>query len=244
MSGLGHFFEDEGIATVSISLVREHTEVIRPPRALWVPFELGRPFGAPNEPAFQREVVRAALGLLESDDGPVLLADFPQDAPGAAEADGSGWVCPVTLAPPPGPEETELAVALVNEIGQLTPWYAVALETRGRTTFGASGLTIEDAARFVAAFVDGAPENPRPDLPVAQVLKLAFEDLRAWYTEAATARPGAASSAAVRDWFWGETTAGASLLRLHQALTKSEDKALKTFANGFLVPRTQQHRLE
>jgi hypothetical protein len=41
---------------VQISLVREHTEKINPPRALWVPFELGRPVGPPDEPAFQRRV--------------------------------------------------------------------------------------------------------------------------------------------------------------------------------------------
>ncbi len=42
MSGLAHYFEDKGLATVIISLVRKHTILIRPPRALWVPFELGR----------------------------------------------------------------------------------------------------------------------------------------------------------------------------------------------------------
>jgi len=29
-----------------------------------VPFELGRPFGAPDEPDFQRRVLRDLLGLL------------------------------------------------------------------------------------------------------------------------------------------------------------------------------------
>jgi len=35
-----------------VSLIREQTAAIRPPRALWVPFMLGRPFGVPNDPAF------------------------------------------------------------------------------------------------------------------------------------------------------------------------------------------------
>ena len=50
--------EAEGLPTTQISLVRMHTEVIQPPRALWVPFELGRPFGTPGEAAFQRRVIR------------------------------------------------------------------------------------------------------------------------------------------------------------------------------------------
>ena len=61
MSALGHYLEEEGIATTQISLIREHTEAMKPPRALWVPFVLGRPFGVPNDAAFQRRVVLAAL---------------------------------------------------------------------------------------------------------------------------------------------------------------------------------------
>ena len=60
--------------------MREHTEAIHPPRALWVPFILGRPFGVPGDSAFQRRVLVAALRLLEAPAGPVL-ADYPEDAP-------------------------------------------------------------------------------------------------------------------------------------------------------------------
>jgi hypothetical protein len=48
VSALGHYLEEEGIATVAISLIRPQTENTKPPRALWVPFELGRPFGPPT----------------------------------------------------------------------------------------------------------------------------------------------------------------------------------------------------
>ena len=48
MSALGHYIEEEGIATVAISLIRPQTENTKPPRALWVPFELGRSFGPPG----------------------------------------------------------------------------------------------------------------------------------------------------------------------------------------------------
>ena len=61
VGGLAHYFEDEGLSTTQISLIRVHTERIQPPRALWVPFDLGRPIGAPDNPDFQTRVVRAAL---------------------------------------------------------------------------------------------------------------------------------------------------------------------------------------
>ena len=76
MGALAHYLEEVGLATTQISLVRPHTERIRPPRELWVSFELGRPFGALGDPVFQRWVIGKALGLLERKDGPVL-EDFP-----------------------------------------------------------------------------------------------------------------------------------------------------------------------
>ncbi len=64
--------EYAGIATVSISLLREITEKIRPPRALFVPFPLGYPLGEANNPALQRRIIHAALTLLPRTDTPVL----------------------------------------------------------------------------------------------------------------------------------------------------------------------------
>ena len=90
MGGLAHYLEDEGVPTVGISLIRTHTEKMAPPRALAVPFELGRPFGPPNEPDFQRRVLRALLELFEGHDGPPVLVDFPDEPPGA-EDDEEGW---------------------------------------------------------------------------------------------------------------------------------------------------------
>jgi hypothetical protein len=64
--------ERAGITTVSLSLLREVTEVIKPPRALFAPFMMGYPLGAPNDPGLQHLVIAAALALLERNDVPVL----------------------------------------------------------------------------------------------------------------------------------------------------------------------------
>jgi len=71
--------EAAGVATTSISLVREHTEQVKPPRALFVPFPFGYPLGKPDDPDLQLKVLRAAFGLLERERGPVL-EDYPDDA--------------------------------------------------------------------------------------------------------------------------------------------------------------------
>ena len=80
MSALAHYFEAAGIPTTLSALVREHAVAIKPPRALSVPFELGRPLGAPEHAAFQTRVIAAALELLERPSGPIL-EDYPEDAP-------------------------------------------------------------------------------------------------------------------------------------------------------------------
>jgi len=64
--------EYAGITTVSLSLLRELTEKIRPPRALFVPFPLGYPLGEPNNPPLQLRVMRAAFALLTRNDAPVF----------------------------------------------------------------------------------------------------------------------------------------------------------------------------
>lgn len=69
--------EYSGIATVSISLLREITEKIRSPRALFVPFPLGYPLGEANNVALQTRIMRTALELLSRSDIPVLQAYTP-----------------------------------------------------------------------------------------------------------------------------------------------------------------------
>jgi hypothetical protein len=64
--------ERAGIATVSISLLREVTSALKPPRALFVPFPMGYPLGEPNNSLLQHRIIAAALGLLDRYDVPVL----------------------------------------------------------------------------------------------------------------------------------------------------------------------------
>jgi len=71
--------ERAGITTVSISLLREVTSVIRPPRSLFTPFPMGYPLGEPNNAPLQHRIITAALDLLERDDVPVLV-NFVSDA--------------------------------------------------------------------------------------------------------------------------------------------------------------------
>lgn len=245
MSALGHYIEDEGIATTGISLIREHTEGMRPPRFLWVPFELGRPLGAPNNPEFQTKVLRESLALLESSKGPVLLQDFNEDAPlgkDQNEDEQEGWTCPINL-PPPRVDRSEREAALIAEIASLAPWYELAKRNRGGSSVGASRLPIDEVARALVGYLDGNRENRQPEVTMAESLKVASEDIKAWYMEAATAQPGAPTSKQIADWFWGETSAGLIFLDLQKVIATSDDPKMQYLATKSFIPRSQRHRL-
>ncbi len=246
MGALGHYIENEGIATTGISLVREHTEALRPPRFLWVPFELGRPLGAPNHPEFQMRVLRKSLALLESKSGPVLIEDFDEEAPFGEEENREefeSWTCPVNL-PPPLSNGSERETALLAEMAILSPWYELSVRKRGGSSVGASPLSVEQIARVFVKFLDGDRENPQSELSLGDALKLASEDFKAWYMEAATAQPGRATSAQIQNWFWGETTAGAVFLDLCDVFATCDDPLLQYMSSAALVPRSQRFRLK
>lgn len=226
MGALGHFLEREGIPTVGISLVREHTETIRPPRALWVTFDLGRPFGIPDDAAFQRRAMQGALDLFERTDGP-LIADYPEHV--AEEADLTGWACPINLAPGAGD-------TLAAEIDRLAAWYDRAVAAQGRTTVGVSGLDMPAAGKLVAAALQDS-------LPPAQPLKQAIDDLKAYYLEAASAFPDPGSSRTRKAWLWDETILARSLIALQPKLAASADAQHKILGNLTMIPATERHRL-
>jgi hypothetical protein len=71
--------EKTGIPTVSISLLREVTERVRPPRALLLDRPLGYPLGAANNIQLQNHIILAALELLRIPIREPLVVDFQDD---------------------------------------------------------------------------------------------------------------------------------------------------------------------
>lgn len=246
MGALGYYLEREQLATASISLIRFQTEKMRPPRAVWVPFELGRPFGAPNNPAFQTRVLRTLLSTFDEPTGPVLK-DFNEDAPRSPkhEDNEQAWACPLELkaiSPSAELSPADLEQAFVREIIQLRPWYDQSVRQRGRTTVGVSRLDPDDCARFAAGFLsDSWPAAPHEEMTRGETLKHCCEDLRAYYFEAVAAQPGrlAATTSEIEDWFWNQTTAGAVFRKLDPVCRASDDEVMQHMGNYLLLPRSQ-----
>ncbi len=243
MSGLAHFIERQGVATTGISLIREHSEAMNPPRALWVPFQLGRPFGAADEPEFQRRVLTEVLRLTETATEPTI-ADFPDDAPDSEPPEV--WACPLNLPPIDGDSYTQ---RLVSEVARMQPW---AEETRrargGRTLIGASGGTAEDIevmARLVGGVADGGDVLQLPEAMAAvdwthempYLCRHVIDDLRVVYHEAVFSQPGATppDHAALSTWINEETVLGEVIQEVGKAYIATGDKRL-TRLRGWTIP--------
>ena len=260
MSALGHYLEEEGIASVAIALIRPQAEHTRPPRALWVPFELGRPIGPPSDPVFQRQVILSALGMLVEGGGPVRIVDFPDDDP--REAFDPNWQAPLNPHPNPPPlagEEasgffassspspasgggsgwgfgSELAEAVEAELRAMAPAYAASCVARERSTVGLSGLPPAECGAYVAAWLRGErPASPVVDMSPGLALRFAIDDLKAFALEAALIPGTQPSSKQLGDWLWNETVLGAGLKLLRRTILAGDDDRLKAAA-AFFVP--------
>jgi hypothetical protein len=201
---------------------------------LWVPFELGRPFGPPSNPGFQRRVLLAALRLLEDERGSVIIEDFPDDDP-RTQPDPA-WQPPVspTVA---AKDANALAEGLEDEISRLEAAHRRWVEHNHRTTVGVSGLTISEAAHYVAEWVRGkSPPSPREGYSAPLLMRFAVDDLKAFCLEAAAAGTVRPSSREIGDWFWNDSAAGAALHALREGCLASEDERVKLIAGNFIVP--------
>ena len=240
MSALGHYLEEEAIATVALALIRKQAENTRPPRALWVPFELGRPIGPPSAPVFQKRVIMTALGMLTASGGPVLLRDFPDDDP--REAPDPKWAPPIN-SPNPRPlagEGAALADALLAELRAMAPAYAASCVARERSTVGLSGLAPAACGEYLAAWLRGErPPSPVADMSPALALRFVIDDLKAFALEAALSPHTMPSSKQLGDWLWNETALGAGLQVLRRDCLAGDDERLKAVA-AFFVPALRQ----
>ena len=242
MGALSHFIERAGVATTSISLIREQTERVRPPRALWVPFALGRPLGSAADPEVQKQVMRAAFDLLATATEPTI-ADYPHDV--VEEAGPEAWACPLNLAPP---DATSLDARLKGEIARLRPWAHETRRARGRSLFGASGATIDQVDAVAEALVEIAETGdvhrmPTPADDVTWRFKMPLlirhlaDDLRTFYHEALAGQPGpgAPNHDALNAWIFDGTALGDTFLAIADHLSTADD-GMATLVRGLLIP--------
>ena len=62
---------------MSISVARDVTEHVKPPRAVFVPFRMGHHFGVPFHRELQRRIILEALELLQTATESGTIRDLP-----------------------------------------------------------------------------------------------------------------------------------------------------------------------
>ena len=123
-------------------------------------------------------------------------------------------------------------------------WYDIARKKACRSTTGTSGLTPQEIAKLYAGFIAGDIDDTElKGKKLSDLLRMATEDLKAYYHEAVSAQPGQPTDAqTLSDWFWGETYAASVINEVRKTCLKHEAKDLILAGKLLLVPRNQMYR--
>jgi hypothetical protein len=224
---LARALEARGLTTLSISLFRTHTEMLRPPRALYVPFPFGMPLGHPDDAAQQHRVLDALLGLL--DETPPVLRDLQGED---------------TDEPPSPVQASVLGVSggqngdVAAEVSRLRHYQQRWLERTGRTSVGLTGVPVE-RFRGLVRFLEGVGRGERPeprerpdDVGWAYFVRDTADDLKALYVEARFVMRPDDSADDVQRWLWTDTALGPLLVAVRDRLAASDDPTEKAVAYG------------
>jgi hypothetical protein len=226
---LARALEQGGLATAAIVLIKEHAQRVKPPRALFVSFPFGYALGRPDDPPFQHRVLAAALGLVSQSETP-LLAEF------AENSDAPTRLLHASVAQQAG---ANLDGDAADEVTALRRYYERWVEEHGgRTQVGLCGVPerrFRGLIRFLQSYAedDTADYSGRPtDMPVPRFVRLAADDLKAFYFEARMAQRPDQIHNDLQRWFWAETAMGALLKRIADRMNGSNDAFLKRTAFG------------
>lgn len=222
--------EEKGLITVALSLIREHTEKVKPPRAVYVPFPLGLPVGHPGNVAEQQAVLDLAFSTLGAESGPVLV-EYRDET--AAEEGGSPL-----QASEIEPDEQARTADFATEVTLMRRYWEQHLAATARTGVGLSKVPpqrFRGVVRFLEAVLTDqtADSDERPaDMPKPLFIRTSIEDLRVMYSEARLQTHPDESSEERQRWLLGSTALGLMLRRLRETFDASADPQLKALAFG------------
>jgi len=87
---VARFVEQAGIPTLTMSVGRDITEYVVPPRAAFLDYPMGNETGRPELADEQRAIVRAALAALDRMTEPGMIVDLPFSLD-ATDEEGRDW---------------------------------------------------------------------------------------------------------------------------------------------------------
>lgn len=190
--------------------------------------------------------MKEALALLEYPEGPVL-ADYPIDCD-EYEDTAAPLTCPVNFQNRPQAESSTDTIInqLRAELSTMQTWYDLAHEIPEQATTGASGLVPPEIVDFFDDFINNRIDSEEMvNQKIPDLLRLAAEDLKAFYFKAVSAQPGQSTDVAVlANWFWGDTYAAACINEVRTQCLTRETNDFQLAGKLLLVPRSQMHRFD
>jgi hypothetical protein len=224
---LSHIFENAGLTTVGISLVRGQAETVKPPRILNVNFPLGRPLGKPGDVAFQTSVLMAMFELLPRTDVPILV-DFPETI---EEQSAEPSSCPMP------PRHNADLNAAVDEAQGLRNAYDRNLEATGGRTMLGRVADVDGIVGLIEKMIEieggssiaGVGWDPTTAIAASQ-------DIRAYYEEAGLQLADNTGARQLETWFFHQTETGQLIRRARDGMRERDDDKLAT---TYLAPLTQ-----
>jgi hypothetical protein len=227
---LARTFEARGLTTVTISLVRRHTEMLAPPRALYVPFPFGMPLGHPGDAAQQHRVLDALFGLL--DGTPPVLRDLDGEASDDEPmSPAQASVLGVRASSADTPD-------LAAEVSRLRHYHQRWVDRTGRTAVGLTGIPVQ-RFRGLVRFLEAVARGERPDMrerPAdmawAYFVRYAVDDLKALYVEARFVLRPDDGHDDIQRWLWTGTALGPVVVRVGERLAASDDVTERAVAYG------------
>ncbi len=89
------------------------------------------------------------------------------------------------------------------EVIQMRAWYDLACQKKKRTAIGITGFSFQETAEFLSAFVNGdLTKEKMINTPLSDSIRMAAEDLKAYYFEAVSVQPGQPTdSLSLANWF-------------------------------------------
>jgi hypothetical protein len=225
---IARVLEERGLSTIAMSLVREHTVKLKPPRAVWVPFPFGHSIGHRNDITEQRAVLELAFSTLDAPAGPVLL-DF-------VAAERNERAAPLQ-ARDVEVEARARTIDLATEVAATCArWQATP--SSERTHVGASRLApaqFGELVRFLEAYADGGDVDfagRPPEIAVLPFIRYGVEDLRVMYLETRMHEKPDESSDDRQRWLLAATALGVFMRKLRDRMEAADDPKTKAAAPG------------
>jgi len=185
----------------------------------------------------------AALKLLESLEGPIL-EDFPDEGlPEIEESDQDPAVlaCPISFRKSPeSVSDSEMGIsAFRQEVAEFRNWYDMNLQKTNRTAV--AHFDLKSACELFCTYaIGGSIQDKTKGMPPGAAIRIAAQDLKAFYFEALMAQPGVKSvdGKAFQRWFWNETAASDLLRDIQKKCLEETDRSLK-MTGKMLIPLDQ-----